>query len=127
MDLTCTDGTGLPPELVSLQEKALDFDIEQGRADIDLRRKVTYFLMGVIGSAFIFLLVMLVLTFLGAASPPLPVIGGFMAATVTGAGYMLSKVVSSLSGKGRADASDSLVTLGRSALSNVRRALGSPK
>jgi hypothetical protein len=127
MDLTRTDGTGLPPELVSLQEKALDFTIERGRADIDLRRKVTYFLMGIIGSAFIFLLIMLVLTFLGVASPPLPVIGGFTAATVTGAGYMLSKVVSSLSGKGRADAGDSLITLGRSALNDMQHAFGSSK
>jgi hypothetical protein len=121
MDLTRTDGTGLPPESVSLQEKALDFAIEQGRADIDLRRKVTYFLMWVIGSAYIFLLVMLGLMFLGAASPPLSVIGGFAAATVTGAGYKLTKVVLSLFGRGRADASESLVMLGRSALNDMRR------
>ena len=113
--------------MIALQEKALDFAIEKGRADILDRRKLIHFFMAMAGAAFIALLVMLVPMVLGAALPPayFYVIGLLAAPTVTAAGCVLVMMASSLSGARRRGAGASFLVMGRSALGNIRRALGS--
>lgn len=127
MDSNLYDGTGLTPELIALQEKALDFAIEKGRADLHDRRMLTYFFMAIVGLSFVALLVMLVPLALGAALPPayVHVLSRLATPTLTAAGCGLLMVASALSGAGRRGAGASLLLMGRSALGNIRRALGS--
>lgn len=127
MDSNHYDGTGVPPELIALQEKALDFAIEKGRADILDRRKLTNFFMAIVGLSFIAFLVMLVPVVLGVSLPSayVYVLGLLATPTVTAAGYVLVMLASSLSGARRRGAGASFLVMGRSALGNIRRALGS--
>lgn len=127
MDSNLNDITGFPPELIALQEKALDFAIEKGRADRFDRRMLTYFFMAIVGLTFVALLIMLIPLALGAALPPacVHVLGRLATPTVTAAGCGLLMVASALTGAGRRGAGASLLLMGRSALGNIRRALGS--
>ncbi|HEX8688513.1 MAG TPA: hypothetical protein VF736_14385 [Pyrinomonadaceae bacterium] len=127
MDSNRNDGTGFPPELIALQEKALDFAIEKGRADLLDRRRLTNFFMAIVGLSFVALLVMLVPVALGAALPQayFYVLGRLATPTLTAAGCGLLMVASALSGAGRRGAGASLLLMGRSALGNIRRVLGS--
>lgn len=127
MDSTRYDRPELPPELIALQEKALDFAIERGRADISDRRKILYLFIAMAGAAFVTLLVMLIKMLFGMTPPSayVYVIGLLAAPTVTVAGCVLGVVAMSLSDAGRRGAGASLLVLGQSALGNIRRALGS--
>ena len=127
MDSNLNDTTGLTPELIALQEKALDFAIEKGRADILDRRRLTYFFMAIVGLTFVAFLAMLVPLAVGAALPPayVHVLGRLGIPTVTAAGCGLLMLASALTGAGRRGAGASLLLMGRSALGNIRRALGS--
>ena len=85
MDLIHTGYPKLPLKNESLQEKALDFAIEKARSEITMRKQLTYFLMGLVGSAFLVLTVMLIFFLLGKAIPLL-LVSPFVTATVNGGG-----------------------------------------
>jgi len=127
MDSNRNDAAGLTPELIRLQEKALDFAIEKGRADLHDRGMLIRFFMAIVGLSFVALLVMLVPLALGAALPPayIHVLGRLATPTLTAAGCGLLMAASALSGAGRRGAGASLLLMGRSALGNIRRALSS--